>query len=162
MIVIHTCIGMNEPRSRAAGYATLFRIKDKVIVVIGASRGIGLEIARLLSQNGAKVVFAGRTIERLQEEAGKTGPENLAVQMDIIDSTSIERAVSEIHNRYGRIDVLVNNAGQNGQLGYWSDMNPSLEREVFETHVFGTLNTIRAQNTLHRYSTAIRPGFRIP
>jgi NAD(P)-dependent dehydrogenase (short-subunit alcohol dehydrogenase family) len=120
------------------------RIEGKVILVTGASQGIGLEIAKALSKKGARVVFASRALDRLRLEAQKAGADNLAVRMDVADPASVRSAIAEIMSEYGRIDILVNNAGQNGRLCRWMEMDQELEREILETHVLGALNVMRS------------------
>ena len=86
-------------------------LKDKVIMVTGASSGIGAVISEMLSARGAFVILAGRSTERLQEAASRlSGPHEL-VEMDVRDSERVQEMFQSIIKRHGRIDVLVNNAG---------------------------------------------------
>src|ERR1700710_812931 len=89
-------------------------IEGKVIVITGASSGLGLAAARLLSAQGARVVLGARRIERLQELAGelnRSGQRALAVVTDVTVREQVKRLVDTAVQTFGRIDVMVNNAG---------------------------------------------------
>lgn len=87
-----------------------FRLDDKVAVVTGASSGIGSRFARVLDAAGAKVVLAARRAERL-EALAKELTDAVAVPCDVADDASCEALVAAAVDRYGTVDVLVNNAG---------------------------------------------------
>lgn len=94
----------------------LFSLEDKVALVTGAGRGIGQAIAKGLASHGATVICAARTRTQLDETAEAiklTGGEALAVEMDVSSTDSIQKGVAESIEAFGRIDVLVNNAGIN-------------------------------------------------
>lgn len=84
-------------------------LEDKVCVVTGASRGIGLETARRLCAEGARVLFVARHAATLEEAAGSCGGEFLAV--DVTDADAAERIIATCAEQMGGVDVLVNNAG---------------------------------------------------
>lgn len=89
-------------------------VEGKVAVVTGASSGIGEAIARLLAANGLKVVLGARRADRLEEivaEIGSAGGQALAHAVDVTDRGQVEGLVAAAVDRFGRIDVLVNNAG---------------------------------------------------
>jgi len=90
--------------------AGLFDLTGRVAIVTGASSGLGNRFARVLHQAGAHVVAVARRAERLAELAGKH-ERILAHPADVTDDTTIRRLVDETLARFGRIDVLVNNAG---------------------------------------------------
>jgi short-subunit dehydrogenase len=121
--------------------------KGKVIVVTGASSGIGLECARALARTGAKVVLAARSGEKLAAEAEhlrRNGWDALAVRMDVTSDASVASAIAEIHERCGRVDAVVNNAGNGGELGFWADADEQSTRAMFDVHVFGAERVARA------------------
>ena len=83
-----------------------------IAVVTGASSGIGAATAKLLSRHGYTVVGGARRVDRLRRVVGESG---VALELDVTDEASVERFVAEVRKRFGRVDVLVNNAG--GALG---------------------------------------------
>jgi citronellol/citronellal dehydrogenase len=97
------------------------KLKGKVAIITGASRGIGREIALLFAREGAKVVIAAKTVEpqptlpgtiyTVAKEVEELGSEALAVQANLRQTEDIEKVVSETMARFGRIDILINNAG---------------------------------------------------
>ncbi|WPU24551.1 SDR family oxidoreductase [Cedecea neteri] len=89
-------------------------IKDKVIVITGASSGLGLAAARRLSEQGAHVVLGARRIERLRQlsdELTSGGRQALAVETDVTVLGDVQRLVGRAVQAFGRVDVMVNNAG---------------------------------------------------
>lgn len=91
------------------------KLKDKVVVITGASSGIGEATALRIAADGAKLVLMARREERLQELAQKLMDEyqtdSMVVKLDITDREAVLEAFEEVKKTYGRIDVLVNNAG---------------------------------------------------
>jgi 3-oxoacyl-[acyl-carrier protein] reductase len=86
----------------------------RIALVTGASRGIGRACAQTLAKAGYKVVLAARTLDQLEETAELTraaGAESFVVEMDLSSSDSITAAISKAAKEFGRIDILINNAG---------------------------------------------------
>jgi NADP-dependent 3-hydroxy acid dehydrogenase YdfG len=87
-------------------------IENKVVVITGASSGLGEAAARRLAENGAKLVLGARRIERLRTLAGELGlGQETVVQTDVTDRGQVKHLVDHAVATYGRIDVLLNNAG---------------------------------------------------
>ena len=86
------------------------RLKDKVALITGAARGIGLGFAAAYAQEGAKVIIADINIERAEEAARGIGPSVKAVRLGVTDLGAIDKVVAAIDAEYGGIDILVNNA----------------------------------------------------
>ena len=89
-------------------------IKGKVVVITGASSGLGEATARLLSAEGATVVLGARRVDRLQslaDELTAKGGKALAVATDVTDRDQVKRLVDAAVEKFGRIDVMINNAG---------------------------------------------------
>jgi NAD(P)-dependent dehydrogenase (short-subunit alcohol dehydrogenase family) len=116
-------------------------IEGKVVIVTGASSGIGLATARHLSSLGAFVVLAARSEGKL-EALEKELPGSLAVKTDMRRERDIERLVKKAVARYGRIDVLVNNAGQ-GMLGNVEDLPLAQFREIMELNLFAAVRAMQ-------------------
>lgn len=120
--------------------------KDRVVVITGGSTGIGLETARLFAAEGARLALLARRPEPLAEAAKQlaaTGAEVLTLAVDVTDEAQVTSAFSSIESRWGRIDLLVNNAG----TGFATDLaKASLEdfRRIFETNVTGVFLCVRA------------------
>jgi short-subunit dehydrogenase len=112
-------------------------IKDKVIIVTGASSGIGLATAKLLASHGGKVALAARSVEILHD-LEKELPDSFAIQTDMSDEASIKEMVFKVQQHYGRIDVLINNAGQ-GLYSAVEHISIHDYHKIFELNVVGPL-----------------------
>jgi NAD(P)-dependent dehydrogenase (short-subunit alcohol dehydrogenase family) len=116
----------------------------KTWFITGASRGIGLGIARAALEAGDQVVATARKPEQVEAGlAGLGGDRLLALKLDVTDQASIGAAVEAALGRFGRIDVLVNNAGY-GQLGVFEQQSVAAINRQFATNFFGTLEVTRA------------------
>src|SRR3954453_1603484 len=114
----------------------------KVWLVTGAGRGMGVDIARAALAAGHAVVATGRNPERVTAALG-AHDDLLAVALDITDPASVQAAVDAAIAQFGRIDVLVNNAG-NFYAGFFEELTPEDFRAQVETNFFGPLNVTRA------------------
>jgi NAD(P)-dependent dehydrogenase (short-subunit alcohol dehydrogenase family) len=111
-------------------------------LITGASRGMGLEFARVALQNGHRVAASARNPQAVIDALGEQ--ENLyPVALDVTDIDSIERAITSIVERFGGLDIVVNNAGY-GIFGALEETTDAETRAIYETNVFGTMNVIRA------------------
>src|SRR5207249_10646389 len=91
----------------------MFSLKDKVALVTGASQGIGRDTALALTEAGAKVVVDARNEEKLAALVGEivsAGGEALAVKMDVADAEQVKAGFKQVVEKFGRLDILVNNA----------------------------------------------------
>jgi NADP-dependent 3-hydroxy acid dehydrogenase YdfG len=86
-------------------------VHGKVVIVTGASAGIGLAAARLFAQHGAKVALVARSVEVLQQLVAEL-PDALAVPADLSEVESVPGVIETVRAHYGRVDVLINNAGR--------------------------------------------------
>lgn len=113
-------------------------MENKVAIITGSSSGIGLAIAKMLANAGASVVINGRTEEKLKQaksEIEQAGGKILAVQADVAGEEEIKRIVAETKNRFGKIDVLINNAATVG-VGYSVEKMPvEIWDEVLHTNL---------------------------
>jgi NAD(P)-dependent dehydrogenase (short-subunit alcohol dehydrogenase family) len=110
--------------------------------VTGTSRGLGLELVRRLLERGERVAATTRSVERLTDELGT--PENLlALELDLTDEAAVRAAVTATTERFGGLDVVVNNAGY-GFLAAVEEVSDADARAMFDVQVFGTWNVLRA------------------
>ncbi|OXM75046.1 MULTISPECIES: SDR family NAD(P)-dependent oxidoreductase [Amycolatopsis] len=111
-------------------------------LITGASRGLGAEIARAALAGGDTVAVAVRNPDRLPDDL-KTGGRVFPVALDVTDTAAIAPAVESVVDRFGGIDVLVNNAGR-GLLGALEEISDDEARSLFDLNVFGLINVTRA------------------
>jgi NAD(P)-dependent dehydrogenase (short-subunit alcohol dehydrogenase family) len=114
----------------------------KVWLVTGAGRGMGVDIAKAALAAGNAVVATGRNPERVSAAIG-AHEDLLAVKLDVTDPADAQAAVTAAVERFGRIDVLVNNAG-NFYAGFFEEISPQDFRAQVETTLFGPINVTRA------------------
>jgi len=122
------------------------RLKNKVAIVTGASKGIGKAIAKAFAQEGASVVLASRSLAVLEtsvQEIRKSGGEAMAVSVDVRKVESINDLVKKAVDRYGRLDLLVNNAGIT-MGGPSEDLSPEDWRAALETDLSGVFFACQA------------------
>lgn len=112
-------------------------IKNKVILITGASSGIGKATAELLASEGAKVALAARSEDKLKEIA-KNMDDSYVVKVDMTKPESIMKMIDDTFDHYDRIDVLVNNAGQ-GMLGSVEKVRPEDYRAIVDLNIIGPL-----------------------
>jgi len=117
------------------------QIKDKVIIITGASQGIGLETARVLAAKGAKLVLAARSGDKLAALAAEL-PEALAVPTDMRKAADIKNLVAKTLEKFGRIDCLINNAGQ-GIYGPLEKIDVEQYKQIMELNVYGVLEAMQ-------------------
>ena len=114
----------------------------KVWLVTGAGRGLGVDIAKAALAAGHAVVATGRNPERVRAAIG-VDDDLLAVKLDVTDPADAASAVGAAVDRFGRVDVLVNNAG-NFNAGFFEELTPEEFRDQIETTFFGPVNVTRA------------------
>lgn len=131
-----------------------------VALVTGANKGIGKQIARGLGREGLTVLATARTARRGQQAADELAQEGLDVpfrRLDVVDGTSVAEAARTVAEEFGRLDVLVNNAGVPGDLGAPpSATDVATMRAVLETNVLGAVAVTNAMLPLLRRSAAGR------
>jgi short-subunit dehydrogenase len=116
---------------------------QKVILITGASSGLGKTTASYLARKGHKVIGTSRTAPSIDEiDLSQQPSYPLLVNMDITDPTTIQNTVSFLHHHFNRIDVLINNAGY-GISGPIEETSISDAQSLFNTNFFGTLRVIQ-------------------
>jgi len=129
-------------------------LKDKVVYITGGSRGIGYGIAYTLLKCGMKVAISGRTIDHLDNAAEKLSREGdlLAIQSDVSKHGDEERAIREVADRFGKLDVLVANAG----VGHFKPIDELTEKEwheTIDTNLTGVFHSVKAAIPLLKQSS---------
>lgn len=122
-------------------------LRGQVALVTGASSGIGEAIAEALAQQGAHVTLAARRVDRLHTLAERLGKiegvgETQIVECDVRDEEQVKQAVARTIDRWGRLDILVANAGFGGR-GPLVDGDPARWKNMLDTNVFGLLLTLK-------------------
>jgi short-subunit dehydrogenase len=117
-------------------------VEEQVIVITGASSGIGLATAQAAAQRGAQVVLAARsidTLERICDDIEAAGGEAMAVEVDVGSRDDVERLARTVIDRFGRIDTWVNNAGV-AIYGRLEQVSEADSRRLFDTNFWGVVN----------------------
>lgn len=123
------------------------KLAGKVAIVTGGSRGIGLAIARALGAEGARVAIASRTAREVEAASHQLEKEHIEVlgrPTDVTRLDQVQALVGDVLARWGRIDVLVNNAGVNGAIGRIDECDPEEWKLALEVNLFGTMHACRA------------------
>lgn len=116
-------------------------MKDKVVIITGASSGIGLALAKAFSAEGARLSLAARSIGKLNEltkELEKEGTETIAVKTDVSKEEECKALVEKTLDKYGRIDILVNNAGISMRAAF-KDVEIDVLRKLMDVNFWGTV-----------------------
>jgi NAD(P)-dependent dehydrogenase (short-subunit alcohol dehydrogenase family) len=128
---------------------------DKIALITGANKGIGLEIARQLGTQGITVLLGVRDENRGREAAEKLQTEHInahTVQLDVTNQDSIDAAANYIESEFGRLDILVNNAGIAIDNVPPSQLDIEVLRRTYDTNVFGVFAVTKAMLPLLRKS----------
>jgi NAD(P)-dependent dehydrogenase (short-subunit alcohol dehydrogenase family) len=132
-----------QPLSPSAQARHESNTSDKQVwLVTGAGRGMGVDIAKAALAAGHAVVAAARNTDTVTAALGRDD-DLLAVKLDVTDPADAQAAVAAAVDRFGRIDVLVNNAG-NFYAGFFEELSPEEFRAQIETTLFGPINVTRA------------------
>ena len=134
-------------------------LEDKVILITGASRGIGRTVALNCAQAGAEVIITGRTtgaLEDLDDEISKNGGQATIVELDQADTAAMARLGQAVAKRWGRLDGFVANAGQLGQMAPMPHIDPEIFEKTIMVNLTSVWYQIAAFDTLLRASNAGR------
>ncbi|HWA70481.1 MAG TPA: SDR family NAD(P)-dependent oxidoreductase [Rhizomicrobium sp.] len=137
-------------------------MEGRIALVTGASRGIGRASAIALAGAGAHVILVARTVGGLEEtddEIRKNGGSATLVPVNLRDFDAIDRLGASIHERWGRLDAFLGNAGVLGQLTPLTHMEPKTFTEVMDVNVIANWRLIRSLDPLLRVSDAGRVLF---
>ncbi len=137
-------------------------LSGRVAVVTGASRGLGYQAALGYAKAGAHVIALARTVgglEELDDEIKAAGGSATLVPVDLTDYDALDRLGASIHERWGKLDILLGNAGTLGILTPLAQMKPSLFEEIFAINVTANFRLIRSLDPLLQLSDAGRAIF---
>ncbi|HKS86704.1 MAG TPA: SDR family NAD(P)-dependent oxidoreductase [Pseudolabrys sp.] len=137
-------------------------LSDRIALVTGASRGIGAAVALDLARSGAHIVALARTVgglEELDDKIKAEGGSATLVPLDVKDSDGIARLALAVNERYGRLDVLIGNAGILGPLSPLGHVDPKDWDNVFAVNVTANWQFIRCMDPLLRASQSGRAVF---
>jgi NAD(P)-dependent dehydrogenase (short-subunit alcohol dehydrogenase family) len=117
--------------------------KSKVYLITGASSGLGLEIAKQALAEGNKVIATGRNADKVSKAINDTTNNLFAVQMNVTNPNEINSVINSAIEKFGTIDVLVNNAGT-FYAGFFEELSQNQVEQQIETNLFGPMNVTRA------------------
>src|SRR5262245_18303038 len=121
--------------------------QDKVCIITGGGSGMGRELALLLAERGARVAIVGRTAEKVKTAAAEikaAGAEALSFALDVGDKKAVDAMAAEVLERWGRADVLVNNAGHSSKGRTLFNTTPEDLHQVLNTNLAGTIYCTQA------------------
>ena len=139
------------------------RLAGRVALVTGASLGVGAAIARAYAREGAELILTARTVGGLEEMDDEirriSGKTSLLVPFDLRDFDTIDRLGAALYERFGRLDVLVGNAGALGTLSPIGHISPQEFQEVIDINLTANWRLLRSLDPLLRQSEAGRAIF---
>ena len=138
------------------------RLADRLAVITGASRGIGRDVALTLAREGAHVILMARTeggLEEVDDEIRAAGGTATLVPADLKDHDALDRLGASLFERWGKLDILVGNAGLLGQLSPLGHIEPKVWDEVMSVNVTANWRLIRSLDPLLQQSDAGRAVF---
>ncbi len=126
-------VKLKESREQQRAVMLRRHLRDEVVIVTGASSGIGAAIAREFAQYGAQVVLVARRVEELQTQVdviADAGYQALAIPTDVAEPEQITRMIEQVQERFGRVDILVNNAGIGWLRPFYKEPETNIDRII--------------------------------
>ena len=122
------------------------RLNDKVAIVTGASSDIGRGIVKKFVDEGAKVILVARDLEKLEATRKEVGNEEAtaSISCDLTDESQVLQAVNQIMDTYGKIDILINNAGAINDPIHFHEMKDSEIKKLIDINLFGVFHMTKA------------------
>ena len=127
------------------------RLKNKIALITGASRGIGAAVAKRFAQEGAQLILVARSsadLEQVDDEVQKYGPPAVLVPFDLMNLPSIDDLAKSIAERFGRLDILIGNAAILGDLSPMTHILPSTWHQVITTNLHANWHLLKAVEPL--------------
>lgn len=122
-------------------------LQNKVCIITGGGSGIGRGAALLMADKGATIVLIGRTLSKIEAVKGEieaAGGTAKAIALDVSDNAAVQKMASDVLNTFGRIDVLVNNAGHSSKHRRLLTITPEEIRSVINSNLLGTIYCTKA------------------
>jgi NAD(P)-dependent dehydrogenase (short-subunit alcohol dehydrogenase family) len=138
------------------------RLAGRLALITGASRGLGAATAIAYAKEGAHVVLVARTVgglEAVDDQVRAVGGQATLVPLDVTDGPGLDRLGAALHERFGRLDILLGNAGVLGTLSPIGHFEPKVFEEVMAVNVTANWRLIRSMDPLLRRSDAGRAIF---
>src|SRR6266404_9776755 len=132
---------------------TTGRLAGKIALITGASRGIGAAVAERFAREGAHLVLTGRTVGGLEETDDRVraaGGSATLVPFDLREFIKIDELAAALYERYGRLDILVGNAGEFGVFTPLGHLDPAVWNEIIDLNLTANWRLIRAMDPLLR------------
>ncbi|EGG42886.1 short-chain dehydrogenase/reductase SDR [Candidatus Nitrosarchaeum limnium SFB1] len=122
------------------------RLKDKVAIITGASSDIGKGVAKRFVEEGAQVILIARKLEGLEKARKEIGNEKSTTSMscDLTDESQVIQTINQIMNTYGKIDILINNAGAINDPVHFHEMGDSEIKKLIDINLFGVFHITKA------------------
>lgn len=122
------------------------RVKDKVVVITGASSDIGKGLVKRFVEEGAKVVLVARNLDGLEKVRKEVGNEKAtaSITCDLTNESQVQQAINQIVDTYGKIDILVNNAGAINDPIHFHEMKDSEIKKLIDVNLFGIFHITKA------------------
>jgi len=123
------------------------RLKNKIALITGASRGIGAAVAKRFAQEGAQLILVARSspdLEKVDDQVQQYGPPAVLVPFDLMDLPRIDDLTKSIAERFGRLDILIGNAAILGGLTPMTHIPPSVWHQVITTNLHANWHLLRA------------------
>ncbi len=138
------------------------RLKDRIALITGASRGIGAAVARRFAAEGARLILVARTpggLEAIDDEVQAAGANATLVPLDLREFDKIDELGAALYERFGRLDILVGNAGLLGTLGPTHQIDQAEWQAVVDVNLTANWRLLRSMDPLLRVSDAGRAIF---
>ncbi len=138
------------------------KLQNKLALITGATRGIGAAVAKRFAAEGALVILVGRTqgaLEELDDEIGEAGGKATLVPLDLRKFDDIDRMGLGLHERFGKLDIVIGNAGVLPHLAPTSHLDPTIWQEIIDVNLTANWRLIRSLDPLLRRSDAGRAIF---
>ena len=120
------------------------KLKNKIAIITGASSDIGIDMSKRFAEEGATVVMLGRNIQSLEKARSSVKGNAVSMACDIMNNSQVISIVEQIADKYGKIDILINNAAKINDAIHFHEMKDSDIADLVNTNILGTLNMTKA------------------